>query len=219
MPPLSMMSETAPADAAGAEMSADPEVSQLLNELRAGREESLGRLVALVYDELKRRSHFLVQREAAHNTLRTTALVHEAFIRLVPERKRDWNNRAHFVAVAAQAMRRVLCEHARRKGTDKRWGDAERVPLDDGLALPVALQPEELIALDRALTLLARHASRPAKVIELRFYGGMTIAEVASYLDINPRTVKRDWEFARAWLHRAMRVRHDAAVDAHRRAV
>lgn len=166
-----------------------------------GSKESLERLIPLVYQDLRRLAGALMRREGAQ-TLQTTALVHEAYLRLVGQRDTHWQNRAHFFAIAAQAMRRILVEHARARRTDKRGGGWERMPFDEDMIPMSAGQSEMMLSLDAALSSLERISPRQSKIIELRFFGGLTENETAEVLDIDPRTVKRDWRAARAWLNR-----------------
>lgn len=180
------------------------EVTQLLRQLSEGNQQSLPHLMPMVYNDLRRVAGAFMRRERAGHTLQVTALVHEAYLRLVDQRETHWQNRAHFFAIAAQAMRRILVEHARAKGAEKRGGEFEKVSLDD---ISVALTPrhsELVLALDEALTRLERMSPRQCRIIEYRFFSGMTEDETAAVLDISTRTVKRDWRVARAWLNREL---------------
>ena len=181
------------------------EVTQLLADLCRGKQEVAPQLIPLVYEELRRLARHFMRLERPGHTLQTTALIHEAYLRLVEQRETTWQNRAHFFAVAAQSMRRILVDHARASQTAKRGGNAEIVSLDEE---PIAFSQEksgELIALDEALTRLADLSPRQSQIIELRFFGGLSVEETAEALQIAPRTVKRDWRVARAWLHREVR--------------
>ena len=181
------------------------EVTQLLADLCRGKQEVTPKLIPLVYDELRRLARHYMRLESPGHTLQTTALIHEAYLRLVEQRETTWQNRAHFFAVAAQSMRRILVDHARASQTAKRGGNAEILSLDQE---PIAFSQEksgELIALDEALTRLADLSPRQSQIIELRFFGGLSVEETAEVLQIAPRTVKRDWRVARAWLHREVR--------------
>lgn len=181
------------------------EVTELLAEVCRGRHNAVSQLMPLVYEELRRLARHHMRRERSDHTLQTTALIHEAYLRLVEQRDTNWKNRAHFFAVAAQLMRRILVDYARASHTEKRGGDAEILSLDLD---PIALSEEksrELIALDEALTRLTDLSPRQSQIIELRFFGGLTVEETAEVLQIAPRTVKRDWRVARAWLHREVR--------------
>lgn len=187
-------------------MAADPkaDLSGILASLSLETPEpklSPEQLLPLIYDDLRRLAGSQLRRERADHTLQPTDLVHEAYERLADQSRVDWRGRAHFLAVAAQVMRRLLVDHARQRGRRKRGGGAQRVTLG-GIAAPADadLDLEELIALDRALTRLAALDEREARVVELRYFGGLTTGEIASVLDVSERTVLGDWAFARAWL-------------------
>lgn len=180
------------------------EVTGLLLEWRQGDNSALSRLTPLVYDELRRIAHRYMQRERDGHTLQTTALVNEAYLRLAGERKFEWENRAHFFAVMAQVMRHVLIDHARRRRYGKRGGgEALQVPLDEATVMTMG-RAAELVALDEALTELAKLDGRKARVVELRYFGGLSIEETAEVLEISPMTVRRDWRAAKAWLYKAV---------------
>ncbi len=175
------------------------EVTRLLLRWRSGEEAALGQLVPLVYDELRRLARLCLRRERPGNTMQTVALVHEAYLRLVNADQVDWHDRAHFFAIAAQVMRRVLVEEARKRNRQKRGGRQTRVELDQ--ALTVAVEREfELLALDEALDWLERFAPRKRLVVELRFFGGLSVEETAAALSVSSDTVKSDWSTARLWL-------------------
>jgi RNA polymerase sigma factor (TIGR02999 family) len=157
------------------------------------------RLLPLVYDELRGLARSQLRRERADHTLQATELVHEAYERLADQSRVNWRGRTHFYAVAAQVMRRLLVDHARQRGRRKRGGGAQRVTLG-GVAAPAGLDLEELIALDRTLKKLAALDQREARVVELRYFAGLTTGEIASVLGVSQRTVEGDWAFARAWL-------------------
>jgi RNA polymerase sigma factor (TIGR02999 family) len=183
----------------------DPNVTALLEEFAAGDAEALDRLFPLVYDELQRVAHGQMHRERAGHTLDTTALVHEAYLKLVRHPPRvQWQSRIHFYAVAARAMRQILVNHARARGRAKRGGDATQISLDEAVVMPEA-RSEELIALDEALKRLEAMDARQSRVVELRYFGGLTIEETAQVLNVAVVTVKRDWTTARAWLYREVR--------------
>jgi RNA polymerase sigma factor (TIGR02999 family) len=189
------------------------DVTRLLVRLSDGDEAVLDELLPAVYDELRRVAHNQLRGEADDHTLRTTELVHEAYFKLVDHASVDWQDRQHFFAVAARAMRQVLVDHARRKAAAKRGGDAPEVPLHR-VTLPQETKTEELVALDDALDRLAARDKRAAEVVECRFFGGYTIAETADVLDVSRSTVKRDWRAARAWLNRALDgARDDASPE------
>jgi RNA polymerase sigma factor (TIGR02999 family) len=176
------------------------DVSQLLVDLNRGDQDALAKLIPLVYDELRALADSYMRRERSSHTLQPTALVHEAFLRLVDE-ELHLENRAHFFGVAAQAMRQILVEHARARHALKRGGEAQKLSLDEAMD-----QPEEreldLMALDDALNDLAKFDPQQARIVELRYFAGLTIEETAQLLGISPATVKREWNLARAWLHR-----------------
>jgi RNA polymerase sigma factor (TIGR02999 family) len=169
-----------------------------------GDETALEELVPLVYEELHRLAHRYISRERPGNTLQTTALAHEAYLRLVDARGVQWHNRAHFFAVAAQTMRRILVDLARARHNLKHGGGARQVSLDEVLvASPV--RGVDMLALDEALGRLAALNPRQSQVVELRYFGGLTNEEVAEVIKISPRTVRSDWSLARAWLYRELR--------------
>jgi len=175
------------------------DVTRLLREWSAGSAQALDALIPLVYDELHRAAHSFMAREAPDNTLQTTALVHEVYLRLVGTRDVDWQNRAHFQAVCATVMRRILIDLARSRRSLKRGGTAEHLPLDD--AILVSNTPRvDLLDLDEALQSLAAVDQRQARVVELRFFGGLSVAETAEVLHVSPETVHRDWRLAKEWL-------------------
>jgi RNA polymerase sigma factor (TIGR02999 family) len=171
----------------------------LLARLKSGDREALDRLMPIVHDELRRLARAHMRRERSEHTLQATALAHEAYMRMVDLDRIDWRDRAHFFAVAAGVMRRILIDHARRRKAQRRGGGARHVPLEEGLLLADD-RPEELLALDEALERLAAVDPRQARIVELRFFGGLGVEEAAAVMDISPRTVKREWAVARAWL-------------------
>jgi RNA polymerase sigma factor (TIGR02999 family) len=177
------------------------DVTQLLADLQNGRPAVASQLTPLVYNELRRLARHQMRHERPDHTLQATALVHEAYLRLVNLPERTWQNRTHFIAIAAQVLRRILIDHARARRTAKREGALHRVPLEEPLLLTDE-QSDELVALDEALERLAQFDARQSRVVELRFFGGLTVEETAEALGISPKTVKRDWSVARAWLHR-----------------
>jgi RNA polymerase sigma factor (TIGR02999 family) len=186
------------------------EITTLLKAWSNGDRSALDRLTPLLYDELRRLAHRYMRHERAGNTLQTTALVNEAYLRLVDVKGVDWRDRIHFLAVAARIMRRVLVDAARRRASAKRGGGMARVdhstPVDlDQLAATGFQRAIELCALDDALETLAHMDARRAQVIELRFFGGLTVEETAEVLKISPQSVMRDWKLARAWLARELR--------------
>ena len=178
------------------------DVSALLRAWSDGDQRALAQLTPIVYDELHRLAHYYMKREQAGHSLQTTALVNEAYMRLVDYKRMQWQNRAHFMATAAQAMRRILVDHARRHNV-KRGAGAEHVSLDaDAVMCPD--RPDDFVSLDEALTALAERAPRKAKVVELRFFGGLSVEETAEVLGVSPITVMREWKSAKAWLYREL---------------
>ena len=176
------------------------EITQLLVDWGQGDQQALNRLMPIVYDELHRLAGRYLRRERPDHTLQSTALVHEAYMKLVDQKRVSWKNRTQFFGVAAQLIRRILVDHARRHGAAKR-GPAYKLSLDDAIA--EAEQPNtDLVALDDALTRLANIDPQQSRIVELRFFGGLSIDETAEALGISPSTVKRDWNMARAWLYR-----------------
>lgn len=179
------------------------EVTQLLRDWSAGNPEARDALVGLVYGPLRDIAQRHLQRERDGHTLQPTALVNELYLRLVDQRQVEWHDRTHFFAVAAQVMRRILVDHARRRNSDKRGGGV--IPLTISAALDVAAaQNFDVVALDAALEQLTAIFPQQARIVELRFYGGLTIDETALTLGISAATVSREWTMARAWLRRAM---------------
>lgn len=176
-------------------------VTELLIDWGKGDKEALDQLVPLVYDELRRQAGRYLRHERAGHTLQTTALIHEAYMRLVDQRNVHWQNRAHFFGIAAQLMRRILVDHARHKKRAKRGGSDVRVSLAEATVTTTG-QDLDVIALDAALDQLANIDEQQSKVVELRFFSGLTVDETAEVLGISPATVKRDWSMAKAWLHR-----------------
>ena len=165
--------------------------------------ESLDKLMPAVYDELRRQAARYLRREKPGHTLQTTALIHEAYVRLVDQRNVQWQNRAHFFGIAAQMMRRILVDHARTKKRAKRGGSDIKVSLDDA-TVTVKAQDLDVVAVDEALTRLAKIDEQQSRVVELRFFSGLTVEETAEVMGISPATVKRDWSMAKAWLHREL---------------
>ncbi|MEO8138575.1 MAG: sigma-70 family RNA polymerase sigma factor [Gemmatimonadota bacterium] len=183
--------------------SSPSDVTRLLADLSGGHTGALERLLPLVYDELKQLAASQLRRERDEHTLGPTALVHEAFFRLVDQRSVSWQGRAHFFGVAAQAMRRILVDHARRRSAAKR-GRQHQVTLDSEAAGADEAPADEVLAVDEALERLAAVDPRQAKLVELRYFAGFSIEEAAQLLEISPATAKRDWTFARAWLQREL---------------
>jgi RNA polymerase sigma factor (TIGR02999 family) len=184
----------------------DPgEVTRLLQELQDGDSAAVERLTPLVYDELKRLARSYMRRERPDHTLQATALVNEAYLKLVRGQNSTFESRTHFFSVAAQVMRHVLVDYARSHRSEKRGGAAQRLELSDALAFSES-QCDELLALDEALTRLAALSPRQVKVVELRFFSGLSVQEAASVMGVAPRTVDREWSVAQAWLKRELNV-------------
>jgi RNA polymerase sigma-70 factor (ECF subfamily) len=179
---------------------ASKDVTRLLQELKNGDAIAEGKLITAVYNELRRLASAYMRRERPDHTLQATALVHEAYFRLVDQKSVDWQNRAHFFGVAAHVMRRLLIDHARGHVRDKRGGGRTEVLLDEA-ALVSPQQSAQLLDLDFALHRLAQLDPRQAKIVELRFFAGLSVEETAWLMNISDKTVKRDWSVAKAWLH------------------
>src|SRR6476620_8229982 len=177
------------------------EITLWLHEWSLGKEDALDALMPIVYAELHRQATNYLRRERVGHTLQATALINEAYLKLIDQREVNWQNRAHFFAIAAQSMRRILVDHARSRHRDKRGGDAEDLPLE---AAEFATSPSgtsvDLIALDEALTRLASLDERQSRIVELRFFSGMNVEETAEALGVSPATVKNEWRTAKAWL-------------------
>jgi RNA polymerase sigma-70 factor (ECF subfamily) len=182
---------------------AQQEVTQLLGDWSGGDKGALEKLIPLVQPELHRLAHHYMSRERAGHTLQTTALLDEAYLLLVGNKKASWQNRTHFVAAAAQLMRRIMVDHARERRSLKRGGGALKVTLDEA-ALVTETRSEELLALDEALEKLAAQDPRKSQIVELRYFGGLTVEETAEFLKQSQRTVEREWNMAKAWLYRAL---------------
>lgn len=178
-------------------------VTQLLIDWSSGNQQALEELLPLIYNELRHLAHNFLYRERRGHTLQTTALVHEAYLKLIDQKDARWQNRAHFFAIAAQAMRRILIDSARRHTAEKRGGPQEKISLDE--APDLSLEPDKnLIALDEALTRLHEIDPQQSRIVELRYFGGLTIEETAEVTKISTATVKREWTMARAWLHQEL---------------
>ena len=183
------------------------EVTVLLGQLANGNDGAASRLIPIVYGELRRLAAGYMRRERKDHTLQPTALVHEAYLKLIEQKNTDWQSRAHFFGIAAQTMRRILVDHARGHMRDKRGGGAITVPLDEALVFAPE-QSSELVRLDQSLERLAKLDARQSRIVELRFFGGLTVEQTAAVLGISEKTVKRDWSMARAWLHGDMKTSH-----------
>jgi RNA polymerase sigma-70 factor (ECF subfamily) len=178
-------------------------VTRLLKAMRAGDAMAEQNLLPLVYEELHRLARSYMRRERPNHTLQATALINEAYLKLAGTQV-DWNNREHFIGVAARVMRRVLVDYARAHGAEARGGELKRVDMEEGLAVS-AERTEELLLVDAALERLAKSEPRQARVVELRYFGGLSVEEIASLLHISARSVKRDWLLARLWLFKELR--------------
>lgn len=188
-------------------------VTQLLNDWQDGDRAALDKLTPLVYDELRRIAHRYLQRERNGHTLQTTALVNEAYLRLAGQEKTAWQDRAHFFAVTAQVMRHILIDHARRRRYLKHGGELQQVSLDQA-SLMSEERAAELVALDEALAELKQLDPRKSRVVELRYFGGLSLEEAANTLGVSVMTVRRDWRAAKAWLFRRMREADGTADNA-----
>ncbi len=179
-----------------------PDITELLQDWSAGQREALDAIVPLVYDELRRQAHHYLRRERREHTLQTTALVNEAYLKLVEQNRVVWQNRAHFFGIAANLMRRILVDHAKTKHRVKRGGSTENLPLEEAFYVAAAEDNEvDLLSLDKALNELAEIDEQQARIVELRYFSGLSIAETAEVMRISAATVKRDWQMAKAWLH------------------
>jgi RNA polymerase sigma factor (TIGR02999 family) len=192
-------------------MSENQEVTMLLSALTRGDENAASKLMPLVYDELRRLAGSYMRRERADHTLQATALVHEAYLKLIDQRAVNWQSRAHFFGVSAQLMRRILIDHARGLARHKRGGEHRKVSLDEAFVF-AEQQADELLAVDDSLNGLAKIDARQARVVELRFFGGLSVEEAADVLGVSPKTVKREWSVAKAWLSADLKERH--GIDA-----
>jgi RNA polymerase sigma-70 factor, ECF subfamily len=181
----------------------DGEITRLLKAMKRGDPSAVDRLLPLVYAELHRLASAYMRRERQDHTLQPTALINEAYLRLAKGNS-DWQNREHFIGVAAQVMRRVLVDHARAHTAKMRGGELRRVELEEGLAISEE-RTEEMLAVDEALSRLTEENPRQAKVVELRYFGGLSVEQIAAVLTIGPRSVKRDWALARIWLLNELR--------------
>lgn len=179
-------------------------ITELLRKWGEGDQAALDELLPSVYDELKLQAARYLRRERPNHTLQTTALVHEAYLKMVDQRKVDWKNRGHFFAIAAQAMRRILVDHARRRKRTKRGGASDDDQLDETLTIAEEDGGLDVEALDEALTELARRDPRAGQIVELRFFAGLNVKETSDILEISESTVTREWQAARAWLFREM---------------
>lgn len=179
------------------------QVTELLRQWSDGDQQALEEVMPMIYDELHQLAHKYIRREDPGHILQTSALINEAYLRLAERPKVHWENRGHFLGIAARLMRQILVDEARKKKSDKRGGDAIRIPFDEA-ANVVGQQAANVISLDDALTRLEAIDTRQSEIVELRFFGGLSIQETAEVLKVSPGTVMRDWTFARAWLRNEM---------------
>jgi RNA polymerase sigma-70 factor (ECF subfamily) len=199
------------ASIAGAFMqSSSANVTVLLKQISSGNQDAIAELVPLLYGELRKMASGYLQRERPGHTLQPTALVHEAYLRLVDQKAVEWQNRSHFFGVAAQQMRRILVDYARAHHAAKRGGPLPKLSLDESLAIPEE-RSGDLLELDEALTVLASMDPQQVRIIELRFFAGLTVEETADLLKISPATVKREWTTAKAWLAREIQHNRDSS--------
>ena len=180
------------------------EITLMLRQWSDGNGEALDNLLPLVYDELHRQAARYLRRENKDHTLQPTALINEAYLKLIDQREVNWENRTHFFAIAAQAMRRILVDHARTKHREKRGGDDAKLSLDEALTFVADEKNIDLIALDEALTRLEMKDKQQTRIVELRYFSGLSLEETAEALNISRTTAARDWAMARAWLHREL---------------
>ena len=180
---------------------APSEITQMLLELTEGNQTVVDRILPHIYDELKRLASSYLRRERADHTLQPTALVHEAYMKLIDQSRVKWQNRAHFFGIAAQVMRRILMDHARKHAAEKRGGDAEVLPLEEEILVVTPGRSSELVALDDALTALAEIDEPKARIVELRYFGGLSIEETAEVMGVSVPTINRQWRMAKAWLY------------------
>jgi RNA polymerase sigma factor (TIGR02999 family) len=193
-------------DAVGETVPSPAEITRILHEWRDGSRDALDRLIPLVYNELSVLASRQLASEWRHDRLQTASVVNEAYVKLFDQRDVDWQNRGHFFAIASKLMRRILVDHARREHRDKRGGAAIHVGIDDAIALPKPAPVDivDTLALDAALEKLERLDPDQVRIVELRFFGGLTVEETAAALGISTATVKREWAIAKGWLHREL---------------
>jgi RNA polymerase sigma factor (TIGR02999 family) len=186
-------------------MNQSEQITVLLREWSDGKREALDKLLPLVYNELHKQARRYLRKERSDHTLQTTALIHEAYLKLIDQRDVEWESRTHFFAIAAQMMRRILVDHARTRHRDKRGGETVvKLPLDEAMLVVVDERNVDLIALDEVLTRLEAVDEQQARVVELRYFSGLSLEETAEALKISRATAARDWAMAKAWLHREL---------------
>jgi len=179
-------------------------ITELLHQWSSGKTEVAEELLPLIYDELHRRAAAFMRRERHNHTLQPTALVHEAYIKLIDQRNDDWNDREHFFAIASQVMRRILVDHARTRHRQKRGGSKDNLPLEDVLIAGADEANVDLIALDESMRKLAKLDPQQERLVELRYFGGLSLEEAAKAIGVSRATAAREWQVAKAWLHREM---------------
>ena len=184
--------------------SGSPKITQMLREWGEGKSEALDELLPHIYNELHRQAAAYLRRERPNHTLQTTALVHEAYLKLIDQKQVEWKSRGHFFALAAQAMRRILVDHAKSRHREKRGGPNENVPLEDELLAVAEETNIDVIALDEALSRLAKFDPQQERIVEMRYFAGLSLDETAAALRISRATAARDWAVAKAWLHREL---------------
>lgn len=184
--------------------SGSPKITQMLRDWGEGRSEALDELLPHIYNELHRQAAAYLRRERPNHTLQTTALVHEAYLKLIDQKQVEWKSRGHFFALAAQAMRRILVDHAKSRHREKRGGPNENVPLEDELLAVAEETNIDVIALDEALSRLAKFDPQQERIVEMRYFAGLSLDETAAAIGISRATAARDWAVAKAWLHREL---------------
>lgn len=181
------------------------DITEILREWSGGKREALDQLLPLVYAALHRQAARYLSRERSDHTLQTTALINEAYLKLIDQRNVEWQSRAHFFGIAAQAMRRILVDYARTRQREKRGGPDAKLPLDEATLVAVEDQSVDLMVLDAALTKLSRMDEQKARIVELRYFSGLSVEETAEVMGVSMKTVERNWTMARAWLHRELK--------------
>ncbi len=186
------------------EVNESHQITEMLKNWGEGKEEALNSLMPLVYDELRRQASRFLRKERSGHTLQTTALINEAYLKLIDQSNVNWQNRSHFFAIASKAMRRILVDHARTRHREKRGGSAEDLPIDDALHIASPQRSIDIVALDEALERLALFDPRQVKIVELRYFSGLTNDETAAILGVSNATVRSDWSMAKAWLRQEL---------------
>jgi RNA polymerase sigma factor (TIGR02999 family) len=181
-----------------------PNITEMLRDWSSGRREAIDEILPHVYAELRRQAASYLRRERRNHSLQTTGLVHEAYLKLVDQRDVEWKSRSHFFAIAAQAMRRILVDYAKTRNRDKRGGPQDDLPLEEALLASIDAKDVDLIALDEALTRLAELDAQQERIVELRYFCGLSLEEAAEMLDISRATAAREWSMAKAWLYREL---------------